>query len=217
MACTAHRCAHDPSELAAHQPDEEYGDGIYYQGYPAKTHTTMVPNGAGLSRRCESEGEAAMMHQVVRRVLILCTGNSARSQMAEAIINTRRAGQWLAFSAGTQPAKRVHPLAIRALEAIGIAHHEGLPKPIEQFIGQPFDLVITVCDDAAESCPMWGGQGERVHLGFPDPAAVTGSEAEQYAAFERVRDAIAERLLAALDERSAHDARTVSGGSGSSE
>ena len=133
------------------------------------------------------------------QVLILCTGNSSRSQMAEAIVNAYLPEQWRAFSAGTQPAGYVHPLAIRALEEIGI-HHTGESKSIDGFRGKEFDLVITVCDDAAENCPVWLGKGKRVHIGFPDPARVEGNEEEKLAAFRKVRDEIRSNLLGYLQE-----------------
>jgi arsenate reductase len=135
-----------------------------------------------------------------QRVLILCIGNSARSQMAEAIINARRGDHWQAFSAGTQPAARINPYALRSLAEIGIQTAGSAPKHLSQFIGQPFDLVITVCDGAAENCPVWLGQGKRLHIGFPDPALATGSDDEILAAFRDVRDDIAVKMLAAVDE-----------------
>ncbi len=133
-----------------------------------------------------------------KRVLFLCTGNSCRSQLAEAIVNARMGGYWQAFSAGTKPAGYVHPNALRALEEIGI-HHTGRSKSVEEFKGQPFDVVVTVCDSAAEDCPVWFGQGKRVHLGFPDPARATGSDEEVMAAFRIVRDDIAQRIPALLE------------------
>jgi arsenate reductase len=134
-----------------------------------------------------------------RRVLILCTGNSARSQMAEALVNARRGDQWQAVSAGTHPAPRVHPAALAALAEIGIQTSGSTPKHIDQFTGQPFDVVITVCDDAAENCPVWFGQGQREHISFPDPAKATGSDADVLAAFRSVRDDIERRVLPFLD------------------
>jgi arsenate reductase (thioredoxin) len=127
-----------------------------------------------------------------RRVLFLCTGNSCRSQMAEAIVNTRVGDAWEAYSAGTQPAGYVHPLAVRVLAEIGIAH-EGRSKHADEYRALPFDLVVTVCDDAAENCPVWLGQGKRAHLGFPDPARATGTEDEVMTAFRQVRDDIAQQ------------------------
>jgi len=128
-----------------------------------------------------------------QRVLFLCTGNSARSQMAEAIVNARLGDAWQAYSAGTQPAGYVHPLALRALSDIGI-RHEGRSKRADEYRNTTFDLVVTVCDDAAENCPVWLGKGRRVHLGFPDPAKATGSDEEMLAVFRRVRDDIEVRV-----------------------
>lgn len=133
------------------------------------------------------------LRQMKTRVLILCTGNSCRSQMVEAFINHFYGGQWEAFSAGTQPSGYVHPLAIRALEEIDI-HHHGRSKSTDEFRGQDFDAVITVCDDAAENCPVWLGKGKRVHIGFPDPALAQGSDDEKMAIFRQVRDNIRLRI-----------------------
>jgi arsenate reductase len=119
--------------------------------------------------------------------------------MAEALINARRSDSWQAFSAGTQPAERVHPGAIAALAEVGINTSGTTPKHITQFSGQAFDVVITVCDDAAENCPFWPGQGQRQHIGFPDPAKATGSDEEILAAFRPVRDDIERRILPFLD------------------
>jgi len=124
---------------------------------------------------------------MTRQVLFLCTGNSCRSHLAEAIVNARLSDEWSAVSAGTQPAGYVHPMAIRALAEIGI-EHQGRSKSIDEFRNVPFDLVVTVCDSAAEECPVWLGQGKRVHLGFPDPAKATGTDEEVMAVFRAVRD-----------------------------
>jgi arsenate reductase len=132
-----------------------------------------------------------------RKVLFLCTGNSCRSQMAEAIVNARLGDVWEAYSAGTKPAGDVHPLAIRALSEIGIAH-VGRSKHADEYRAVPFDLVVTVCDDAAENCPVWLGPGKRVHLGFADPARATGTEDEVMADFRRVCDDIAQQAPALL-------------------
>jgi arsenate reductase len=134
-----------------------------------------------------------------KSILILCTGNSCRSQMAEAIVNHDLVGQWKASSAGIQPAGFVHPLALRVLEEIGI-HHAGVSKSTEQFRNVPFDLIITVCDDAAEHCPVWLGPGKKVHIGFPDPAKAIGSEAEILNAFRRVRDDIRQQIVLYLQQ-----------------
>ena len=102
--------------------------------------------------------------------------------MAEAVVNHFIGDQWQAFSAGTQPAGYVHPLALQALAEIGI-QHAGESKSVDRFRGENFDAVITVCDDAAENCPVWLGKGKRVHIGFPDPAKVEGSDAEKMSRF----------------------------------
>ncbi len=128
-----------------------------------------------------------------RRVLFLCTGNSCRSQFAEAIVNARLSDQWQAFSAGTRPTGYVHPNALRALAEIGI-QHEGRSKSVDEFRDQAFDLVVTVCDAAAEDCPVWLGKGKRAHLSFPDPAKATGSDEEVMAVFRAVRDDMARRI-----------------------
>jgi arsenate reductase len=129
-----------------------------------------------------------------KKVLFLCTGNSARSQMAEGLVNHLLSGEWTAWSAGTHPAAAVHPLAVQVMAEIGIDISAQLPKPASVFFGSRFDLVVTVCDDAAEECPVWLGQGRRAHLGFPDPARVTGSPAQELAAFLSVRDDMRHRV-----------------------
>ena len=129
----------------------------------------------------------------MKKVLFLCTGNSCRSQMAEAIVNARLGDQWQAVSAGTRPAGYVHPMAIQVLQEIGIQHH-GQSKPADEFRSQPLDLVVTVCDSAAEECPVWLGAGKRLHQSFEDPAKATGSADEIIAAFRKVRDEIAEQI-----------------------
>ena len=130
-----------------------------------------------------------------RKVLFLCTGNSCRSQMAEAIVNARLGDKWQAFSAGTKPAGYVHPKALAALSEIGI-QHTGRSKRADEFRGVDFDLVVTVCDAAAEECPIWLGKGKRVHIGFPDPAKVSGDDEQIMADFRSVRD---EMLIKILD------------------
>jgi arsenate reductase len=130
------------------------------------------------------------------RVLVLCTGNSARSQMAEGLINAQLADRFVAQSAGTQPAGYVHPQAIAALREIGIDISDHRSKSTDEFKGTSFDVVITVCDNAAENCPVWLGQGKRVHIGFPDPAAAAPDQQAQQ--FRAVRDAIQDQLLGYL-------------------
>ena len=136
----------------------------------------------------------------MKRVLFLCTGNSARSQMAEAIVNARMGEQWKAFSAGTQPTGYVHPNAIRVLAEMGIDISSARSKSAGEFRGAAFDLVVTVCDDAAENCPVWLGRGKRVHLGFPDPAKATGRGEQIMAVFRKVRDDIEVQVPALLQE-----------------
>jgi len=138
----------------------------------------------------------------MKKVLFLCTGNSCRSQMAEAIVNARLGDRWQAFSAGTRPAGFVHPRALEALREIGI-QHQGNSKRAEEFRGTDFDLVVTVCDAAADECPVWLGKGKRVHHSFPDPAKAEGTDEEIRSVFRAVRDdierGITESLRAYLD------------------
>ncbi len=119
-----------------------------------------------------------------RRILFLCTGNSCRSQMAEAIVNARLSETWEAVSAGTAPAGYTHPKALAALAEIGI-QHIGRSKVADEFRGTEFDLVVTLCDSAAEECPIWLGKGRRLHHSFPDPA-----KADTMDDFRKVRDDI---------------------------
>lgn len=121
--------------------------------------------------------------------------------MAEAIVNARLSTDWRAFSAGTDPAGYVHPKAIHSLNEIGITH-SGESKHTDRFQDMDFDLVVTVCDDAAENCPVWLGKGKRVHLGFPDPARAKGTDEEKLAVFRSVRDAIAQKIPELLAEHS---------------
>jgi arsenate reductase len=128
-----------------------------------------------------------------RKVLFLCKGNSCRSQMAEAIVNARLGKTWEAASAGTKPAGYVHPKALQALEEIGI-QHEGRSKLADEFIDVDFDLVVTVCDSAAEECPVWLGKGRRVHHSFPDPAMT-----DDINDFRMVRDSIKREIILLLE------------------
>ena len=131
-------------------------------------------------------------HQL--RVLFLCTGNSARSQMAEALLKHLTKGRIAAYSAGTAPAEDVHPIARRTLqERYGIDPSPLAPKPMSHFVAEPFDYVITVCDRAAESCPAFPGDTQRIHWSFQDPAAVQGDDAQRRA-FESVASGLAGRL-----------------------
>lgn len=126
-----------------------------------------------------------------RTILFLCTGNSCRSQMAEAIVNARYP-EWKAYSAGTKPAGYVHEMAIEALNEIGISH-SGESKHIDDLPTRNFDLVITVCDSAAEECPVWPGKaGKRIHHSFVDPAKAEGTLEERKQVFRSVRDEMLE-------------------------
>ena len=135
-----------------------------------------------------------------QRVLVLCTGNSCRSQMAEGMINAFAGDRWHAESAGTQPAGYVHPTAVEAMAELGVDLAGSRSKSTEEFRGQAFDLVITVCGDADENCPAWLGSGQRVHIGFPDPAKVTGDAATVQSAFRAVRDDIRRDVLIYLNQ-----------------
>lgn len=117
------------------------------------------------------------------RLLFLCTGNSARSQMAEAIVNRKARGRILAESAGSQPAARVNPLAVETLRDYGIDWQGHPPRSVDGLEREGWDFVITVCDRAKESCPIFPGQPMLAHWGMPDPATVAGDEAARRAAF----------------------------------
>jgi len=132
-----------------------------------------------------------------RKVLFLCTGNSCRSQLAEAIVNARLGDEWEAVSAGTQPAGYVHPKAVQVLAEIGI-QHSGRSKLADEFKGVDFDRVVTVCDSAAEECPLWLGKGKRLHHSFPDPAKAAGTDEQITQAFRSVRDQILTEIPALL-------------------
>lgn len=128
-----------------------------------------------------------------RKVLFLCTGNSCRSHLAEAIVNARLGDTWEAVSAGTRPAGYVHPMALAALAEIGI-QHSGRSKLADEFRGVGFDLVVTVCDSAAEDCPVWLGAGKKIHHSFIDPAKAEGTDEQKMEVFRVVRDQIAAEI-----------------------
>lgn len=136
-----------------------------------------------------------------RRVLVLCTGNSCRSQMAEGWINRLLADRWEARSAGTAPAARVHPLAVRAMAEAGVDISAGTPEPVGLYLDQPWDLVVTVCDSAKETCPVFPRPVEKIHVSFFDPAVAEGTDEERMAVFRRVRDEIRDRLVSAVRSR----------------
>ena len=128
-----------------------------------------------------------------QRVLFLCTHNSARSQMAEGMLRTYGAGRFEAFSAGTE-ATHVRPLAIRAMAELGIDISAQESKTLDRYFNQPFDAVITVCDQANETCPVFFGARKRLHWSFPDPGKAQGTEEQQLGVYRQVRDAIRERI-----------------------
>jgi arsenate reductase len=146
-----------------------------------------------------------------KQVLFLCTGNSCRSQMAEGLVNHFLEGRWAAHSAGTDPSGYVHPLAVQAMSELGIDISAGRSKSVDEFWEAAFDVVVTVCDDAAENCPIWLAQGRTVHLGFPDPARALGSDAEKMVVFRQVRDAIREQVLAYLEKETRGADENVAG------
>lgn len=134
--------------------------------------------------------QAQESHPATKRILVLCTGNSARSQMAAGFLKSFDS-RLDVYSAGTQPAPRINPRAIKAMQEAGIDISHGTTKSVNQFVSQSFDYVITVCDDADKNCPNFSGKvGKRAHIGFIDPAAATGTEEEVMAVFRRVRDEI---------------------------
>ena len=124
-----------------------------------------------------------------KRVLILCTGNSARSQMAEGLLRHDAGARFEVFSAGVEPS-RVRPEAITVMEEIGIDLAGHRSKHLNEFAGQRFDYVLTVCDHARESCPVFPGPVQRIHRNLTDPAAVEGPQEERLAMFRKVRDEI---------------------------
>jgi arsenate reductase (thioredoxin) len=125
----------------------------------------------------------------IKKVLFICSGNSARSQMAEGFMKRLGHGEWKVESAGIFPSY-VHPLAIRVMEEVGIDISEQTSKSMDPFLDQGFDCVITLCDHAAKFCPAFKGRGKRVHWSFDDPAAAIGTIEERLVVFRRVRDEI---------------------------
>ncbi|HSA93819.1 MAG TPA: arsenate reductase ArsC [Terriglobales bacterium] len=131
------------------------------------------------------------------RVLFLCTGNSARSQMAEGLLRQLAGERFEVFSAGTHPVG-LNPLAVEAMRELGVDISAQRSKNVREFVGQPMHYVITVCDHAREHCPVFPGAYKVLHWGLEDPAAVTGSQDEKLVVFRRVRDEVAERIRAEL-------------------
>jgi len=139
------------------------------------------------------------------RVIFVCGGNSARSQMAEAILRREGGGDFEAFSAGVWPKDDVHPMTIQVLKEIGIDISDARSKSVSEFLDQPFDYVVTVCDRARESCPVFPGGEESMHWGLDDPAEATGTDAQRLAVFRRVMTEIAVRMRTFIElARRAH-------------
>ncbi len=128
-----------------------------------------------------------------KRILILCTGNSARSQMAEGLLRHCAGGRFEVFSAGTRPSQ-VRPEAIAVMRELGIDISGHRSKSVDEFTGQSFDYVLTVCDNAKEGCPVFPGRSAMIHRSFEDPAAINGSAEERLAVFRRVRDQLKQYL-----------------------
>ncbi len=139
------------------------------------------------------------MGETMLKVLFLCTENACRSQMAEGLVNHYLAGKAKAFSAGVEPGQ-VNPNAIRVMAELGIDISQHRSKLVSEFEGQEFDLVITVCDKARETCPFFAGAARMLHVSFTDPGQATGTEAEILAVFRQVRDEMQEQLLPLLKE-----------------
>jgi arsenate reductase len=143
-----------------------------------------------------------------KTILFVCTANSARSQMAEALVNHDLGDRFEAFSAGTAP-RSPHPAALRVLAEIGLDHSRARSKSLDEFAAQTFDHVITLCDGANETCPVFFGGIRRAHLGFEDPAASSGSEEDVFVAFRRVRDQIREVVEKYLRDAEESDATSA--------
>jgi arsenate reductase len=133
------------------------------------------------------------MTEIKKKVLFVCTGNSVRSQMAEGLLKTLGEGRWEVRSAGVIKSY-VHPLAIRVMEEIGIDISRQTSKSMGKFANGKFDYVITLCDHAAQTCPTFGGRGQRLHWPFEDPAGAVGTTEERLVVFRRIRDAIKTKI-----------------------
>jgi arsenate reductase (thioredoxin) len=134
------------------------------------------------------------------KVLFLCSENACRSQMAEGLVNHDLNGEAQAFSAGVRPS-RVSPRAIQVMAELGIDIRGQRSKSVAELAGEPFDLVITLCDEAQQECPLFPGEAEVRHVGFPDPARAAGSEAEIMAVFRQVRDDLRTKIIPLLREK----------------
>jgi arsenate reductase (thioredoxin) len=135
-----------------------------------------------------------------QRILVLCTGNSARSQMGEGLFRAEGGEGWDVFSAGTR-SSFVRPEAIAAMREIGIDISGHRSKSVDEFAGQSFDYVVTVCDNASDNCPVFPGGAKRIHWSLEDPAAVEGTEEERLSAFRRIRDQIHQRVKSFFRDR----------------
>lgn len=138
---------------------------------------------------------------MMKRVLILCTGNSCRSQMAETLWENLGKGEWQSESAGSKPSGYVHSLAIQAMQELDIDISANTSKSLDQFRDDSFDLVVTVCDNAKESCPVFPGAKKTLHWPFDDPADATGTDEEKITVFRRVRDEIKEKIQSFLNTK----------------
>ncbi len=136
----------------------------------------------------------------MKRILVLCTGNSARSQMGEGLFRYEGRGEYEVASAGTKPS-HVRSEAVAAMKEIGIDISGHRSKSVDEFEGQSFDYVVTVCDNARDNCPVFPAGTDRIHWSLEDPAAVQGSEQERLAAFRRIRDQLHDRVKAFYRER----------------
>ncbi|MFK7767355.1 MAG: arsenate reductase ArsC [Mariniblastus sp.] len=146
----------------------------------------------------------------MKKVLILCTGNSCRSQMAEVMWQNLSdqilgGGQWQSESAGSKPSGYVHPLALKCIEELGLSGDGLVSKSVDPFMEQEIDLAVTVCDNAKEACPVLPGVKETLHWPFEDPADATGTEAEQMETFRRIRDEIKTRISEFLKASKSND------------
>jgi len=134
------------------------------------------------------------------RILFLCTGNSCRSHMAEGWLRKLGGDRYESLSAGAKPSGYVHPLAIKAMVEVGVDVSQHRSKSIDEFNDQTLDVLVTVCDNARESCPTFTGAKRMLHWSFDDPALATGTDAEKMSVFRRVRDEIRQRITNYLQE-----------------
>jgi arsenate reductase len=156
------------------------------------TDLELTIEAAGRARRSQETAMPAAAPAPIR-VLFICTGNSARSQIAEALLADFGGADFQVFSAGTEP-KGVNPYAIRVLDEVGIDWSAATSKSVTEFVGQPFDYVVTVCDRARQTCPVFPGNHNTLHWGLDDPAEVEGTDADKLEAFRRTRMEVSTRL-----------------------